>query len=63
MPLWSSPDRVRFPAGWSFSGRASRRAPCDEDQDMDELERITTDAAEGDPLAAAGLVRVTQSDV
>ena len=63
MPLWSSSNRVRFPAGWKFSGRASWRAPCDEDQDMDELERITTDAAEGDPLAAAALVRATQSDV
>ncbi|HEY0126074.1 MAG TPA: sigma-70 family RNA polymerase sigma factor [Blastococcus sp.] len=30
---------------------------------MDELARITTDAAEGDPLAAAALVRATQSDV
>jgi RNA polymerase sigma-70 factor, ECF subfamily len=30
---------------------------------MDELERITVDAAEGDPLAAAALVRATQSDV
>ena len=30
---------------------------------MDELERITADAAGGDPLAAAALVRATQSDV
>jgi RNA polymerase sigma-70 factor, ECF subfamily len=30
---------------------------------MDELERIAADAAEGDPLAAAALVRATQSDV
>ena len=30
---------------------------------MDDLERITADAAEGDPLAAAALVRATQSDV
>jgi RNA polymerase sigma-70 factor, ECF subfamily len=30
---------------------------------MDELARITADAAEGDPLAAAALVRATQSDV
>ncbi|MCU1613699.1 MAG: polymerase, sigma-24 subunit, subfamily [Frankiales bacterium] len=30
---------------------------------MDELERLATDAAEGDPLAAAALVRATQSDV
>ena len=63
MPHWSSPDRVRFPAGWKFSDRPSRRAAQDEDRDMDDLERITTDAAEGDPLAAAALVRATQSDV
>jgi RNA polymerase sigma-70 factor (ECF subfamily) len=31
--------------------------------DMDELQRIATDAAAGDPLAAAALVRATQSDV
>ena len=30
---------------------------------MDELERMTADAAGGDPLAAAALVRATQSDV
>jgi RNA polymerase sigma-70 factor (ECF subfamily) len=30
---------------------------------MDELERIAAEAAEGDPLAAAALVRATQSDV
>jgi RNA polymerase sigma-70 factor (ECF subfamily) len=30
---------------------------------MDELQRITADAAGGDPLAAAALVRATQSDV
>ena len=30
---------------------------------MDELERLAADAAEGDPLAAAALVRATQSDV
>ncbi len=30
---------------------------------MDELERIASDAAGGDPLAAAALVRATQSDV
>jgi len=30
---------------------------------MDELERIAADAAGGDPLAAAALVRATQSDV
>lgn len=30
---------------------------------MDDLARITADAAEGDPLAAAALVRATQSDV
>jgi RNA polymerase sigma-70 factor (ECF subfamily) len=30
---------------------------------MDELERIAADAADGDPLAAAALVRATQSDV
>ncbi|MGY1807774.1 sigma-70 family RNA polymerase sigma factor [Blastococcus sp. SYSU D00669] len=30
---------------------------------MDELERIAADAADGDPVAAAALVRATQSDV
>ncbi|MCW2701033.1 MAG: polymerase, sigma-24 subunit, subfamily [Blastococcus sp.] len=30
---------------------------------MDELDRLATDAAGGDPLAAAALVRRTQSDV
>jgi len=30
---------------------------------MDELERIAADAAGGDPVAAAALVRATQSDV
>jgi RNA polymerase sigma-70 factor (ECF subfamily) len=30
---------------------------------MDELERIAAEAARGDPLAAAALVRATQSDV
>jgi RNA polymerase sigma-70 factor (ECF subfamily) len=30
---------------------------------MDDLERIASDAAGGDPLAAAALVRATQSDV
>ena len=30
---------------------------------MDELERIAADAAVGDPLAAAALVRATQSDI
>jgi RNA polymerase sigma-70 factor (ECF subfamily) len=30
---------------------------------MDELQRIAADAADGDPLAAAALVRATQSDV
>ncbi|TKJ35181.1 sigma-70 family RNA polymerase sigma factor [Blastococcus sp. CCUG 61487] len=30
---------------------------------MDDLARITADAAAGDPLAAAALVRATQSDV
>jgi RNA polymerase sigma-70 factor (ECF subfamily) len=30
---------------------------------MDELERVAADAAAGDPLAAATLVRATQSDV
>jgi RNA polymerase sigma-70 factor, ECF subfamily len=38
-------------------------APADEDGDMDELERIAAAAAGGDPLAAAALVRATQSDV
>src|SRR5829696_9499423 len=40
-----------------------RVAPADEDGAMDELERIAADAAGGDPLAAAALVRATQSDV
>ncbi|MGY1602451.1 sigma-70 family RNA polymerase sigma factor [Geodermatophilus sp. SYSU D00815] len=30
---------------------------------MDELERVAADAANGDPVAAAALVRATQSDV
>ena len=30
---------------------------------MDELQRVAADAAGGDPLAAAALVRATQSDV
>ncbi|WP_040337154.1 sigma-70 family RNA polymerase sigma factor [Candidatus Blastococcus massiliensis] len=30
---------------------------------MDDLQRVAADAAEGDPLAAAALVRATQSDV
>jgi RNA polymerase sigma-70 factor (ECF subfamily) len=30
---------------------------------VEELERLAADAAEGDPLAAAALVRATQSDV
>jgi RNA polymerase sigma-70 factor (ECF subfamily) len=34
-----------------------------EDGGMDELERVAADAAGGDPLAAAALVRATQSDV
>jgi RNA polymerase sigma-70 factor (ECF subfamily) len=38
-------------------------SPLDEEQDMDELERTAADAAGGDPLAAAALVRATQSDV
>jgi RNA polymerase sigma-70 factor, ECF subfamily len=32
-------------------------------EDMDDLARIAADAADGDPLAAATLVRETQSDV
>jgi RNA polymerase sigma-70 factor (ECF subfamily) len=42
---------------------SGRGAPVDEDEDMDELERTAADAATGDPLAAAALVRATQSDV
>jgi RNA polymerase sigma-70 factor (ECF subfamily) len=34
-----------------------------EDEDMDDLARIAAAAADGDPLAAATLVRETQSDV
>ena len=63
MLSWSPPRRVRFPAGWNFFRPPSRAAARDEDQDMDELARIASDAAEGDPLAAAALVRATQSDV
>ncbi|MGZ4648144.1 MAG: sigma-70 family RNA polymerase sigma factor, partial [Blastococcus sp.] len=33
------------------------------EKDMDELQRTAEDAAAGDPLAAAALVRATQSDV
>ena len=32
-------------------------------EDMDDLARLAADAADGDPLAAAALVRATQSDV
>jgi RNA polymerase sigma-70 factor, ECF subfamily len=44
------------------------RFPTDPDtgnevRDVDELERIAADAVDGDPVAAAALVRATQSDV
>jgi len=51
---WSSADLVRFPSGTTST---------DEYGDMDELQGIAEDAAAGDPLAAAALVRATQSDV
>jgi RNA polymerase sigma-70 factor, ECF subfamily len=38
-------------------------ASGEEDGDVEELSRITADAAIGDPVAAAALVRATQSDV
>jgi RNA polymerase sigma-70 factor (ECF subfamily) len=37
--------------------------PGDENGDVDELSGIAADAAVGDPLAAAALVRATQADV
>src|SRR6478752_9553052 len=50
------------PPGRSGS-RAARRIPADREKDMDELQRTAEDAAAGDPLAAAALVRATQPDV
>ena len=47
----------------TFLRRTSARGIHDEDRDMDELQRVAADAAGGDPLAAAALVRATQSDV
>jgi RNA polymerase sigma-70 factor (ECF subfamily) len=38
-------------------------ASGEEDGDVEELSRIAADAAIGDPVAAAALVRATQSDV
>ncbi|MCA0144277.1 sigma-70 family RNA polymerase sigma factor [Blastococcus sp. LR1] len=55
MVHWSSSDAVRFPPRGIFSPP--------EDEDMDDLARIAAAAADGDPLAAATLVRETQSDV
>jgi len=40
-----------------------RSAPSDEKRDVDDLQQTAADAAAGDPLAAARLVRETQSDV
>jgi RNA polymerase sigma-70 factor, ECF subfamily len=37
--------------------------PAGQDVPVDELARIAADAADGDPIAAAALVRATQSDV
>ena len=51
---------------WSFRRRPlvpGRVASGNEDGVMDELAGIAADAAVGDPLAAAALVRATQSDV
>jgi RNA polymerase sigma-70 factor (ECF subfamily) len=38
-------------------------APENEERDVDDLQQTAADAAAGDPLAAARLVRETQSDV
>jgi RNA polymerase sigma-70 factor (ECF subfamily) len=38
-------------------------APGCEGRDVEELERLAADAVDGDPVAAAALVRATQSDV
>nr|WP_204263846.1 sigma-70 family RNA polymerase sigma factor [Geodermatophilus normandii] len=45
------------PSGSRFDGESARR------WDVDELERVAAAAVDGDPLAAATLVRATQSDV
>jgi RNA polymerase sigma-70 factor, ECF subfamily len=44
-------------------GVPGRIAAHDEVGDVDELERVAAAAGDGDPLAAAALVRATQSDV
>jgi RNA polymerase sigma-70 factor (ECF subfamily) len=51
---WSYPGVVRFPAPGVTPITS---------EDMDDLARLAADAADGDPLAAAALVRATQSDV
>ena len=43
--------------------RDIRSAASDEKRDVDDLQQTAADAAAGDPLAAARLVRETQSDV
>jgi RNA polymerase sigma-70 factor, ECF subfamily len=57
MLLWSSP------AGSWFPGRVNPSARGDEDGGVDDLAHLAADAADGDPLAAAALVRATQRDV
>jgi RNA polymerase sigma-70 factor, ECF subfamily len=54
MSYWSSAEAVWFPS-------ASRSVR--EHGDVDDLQAIAEDAAAGDPLAAAALVRATQADV
>ncbi len=51
---WSLPKAREFP---------SIRPLRNEDEDVDELERLAADAVDGDPVATAALVRATQSDV
>jgi RNA polymerase sigma-70 factor (ECF subfamily) len=57
MLLWSSPTGRWFP------GRLNRSRRGDEDGGVDDLAHLAADAADGDPLAAAALVRATQRDV
>jgi RNA polymerase sigma-70 factor, ECF subfamily len=56
---WSSPGAGWFPL---LPGDASATVSR-EDGHVDELERLAAAAVDGDPLAAAALVRATQSDV
>jgi RNA polymerase sigma-70 factor (ECF subfamily) len=55
---WSLADARRFPGVARRSDRGSG-----DNGGVDDLEQIAADAAAGDPLAAAALVRATQSDV